>query len=136
MLCILLSCSHLVPSSIYSWSLSHILEHEFFCLSRLGSSGSKEIKWIWVFLSNFWGWFFQLFVVEKNSFFKYCSLLTKKLHKINFKKFFKWILNWLPLTKNCIKEGFWAWTGNVLRSCINIYPWFFQQITEISFISC
>ena len=28
-----------VPSSIYSWSKNHILEHEFFCLGRLGSSG-------------------------------------------------------------------------------------------------
>ena len=26
--------------------ISHILEQEFFCLGRLGSSGSKEKKWI------------------------------------------------------------------------------------------
>ena len=32
------------PSSIYSWSIDHILEHEFFCLGRLGSQGSKEKK--------------------------------------------------------------------------------------------
>ena len=32
------------PSSIYSWSIGHILEHEFFCLGRLGSSGRKEKK--------------------------------------------------------------------------------------------
>ena len=32
------------PSFIYSWSISHILEHEFFCLGRLGSSGSKGKK--------------------------------------------------------------------------------------------
>ena len=32
------------PSSIYSWSIGHILEHEFFCLGHLGSSGSKEKK--------------------------------------------------------------------------------------------
>ena len=31
----------LYPSSIYSWSTGHILEHEFFCLGRLGSQGSK-----------------------------------------------------------------------------------------------
>ena len=31
----------LEPSSIYSWS---ILEHEFFCLGRLGSQGSKGKK--------------------------------------------------------------------------------------------
>ena len=30
------------PSSINSCSLSHILEHEFFCLDHLGSQGSKE----------------------------------------------------------------------------------------------
>ena len=34
------------PSSIYSCSIGHILEHEFFCLGRFGSSGSKEKKWI------------------------------------------------------------------------------------------
>ena len=34
-----------LPSSIYSWSIiGHILEHEFLCLGRLGSSGSKEKK--------------------------------------------------------------------------------------------
>ena len=32
------------PSSIYSWSKGHILEHEFFCLGRLGSSGNKGKK--------------------------------------------------------------------------------------------
>ena len=30
------------PSSIYSWSISHILEHEFFCLGRLGSFSKKK----------------------------------------------------------------------------------------------
>ena len=33
-----------MPSSIYSWSIDHILEHEFFCSGRLGSQGSKEKK--------------------------------------------------------------------------------------------
>ena len=32
------------PSSIYSWSIGHILEHEFFCFGRLGSKGSKGSK--------------------------------------------------------------------------------------------
>ena len=32
------------PSSIYSWSIGHILEPEFFCLGCLGSSGSKKKK--------------------------------------------------------------------------------------------
>ena len=31
--------SRLMPSFIYSWSISHILEHGFFCLGQLGSSG-------------------------------------------------------------------------------------------------
>ena len=52
---------HYRPSSI-----SHILEYEFFCLGRLGRAGNKEKKWIWVFLSNFLGWFFQLFVGKKS----------------------------------------------------------------------
>ena len=47
-----------ITSSIYSWSIGHILEHEFFCLGHLGCAGSKGKKWIWVILSNFWGWFF------------------------------------------------------------------------------
>ena len=32
------------PSFMYSWSISNILEHEFFSVGRLGSSGSKEKK--------------------------------------------------------------------------------------------
>ena len=32
------------PSSIYSWSISHILEHIYFCLDRLGSSGQAGEK--------------------------------------------------------------------------------------------
>ena len=34
------------PSSIYNWSIGHILEHEFFCCGRLGSQGGNEKKWI------------------------------------------------------------------------------------------
>jgi hypothetical protein len=32
------------PSSIYSWSIGHILEHKFFCLGHLGCAGSKGKK--------------------------------------------------------------------------------------------
>ena len=53
-----------IPSSIYSWSIGHILEHEFFCLG-LGCAGSKGKKWIWDFLSNFWGCFFFNFLRAK-----------------------------------------------------------------------
>ena len=37
---------HFSPSSIYSWPISHILEHDFFCLGHLGCAGSKGKKWI------------------------------------------------------------------------------------------
>ena len=43
---ILFLCAGPIPSSIYSWSIDHILEHEFFSLGRLGSQGSKGKKWI------------------------------------------------------------------------------------------
>ena len=77
------------PSSIYSWSIGHILEHEFFCLGRLGSQGSKEKKWIWGILSNFWGWCFQLFVCKKNIIFqRYFSIRIEKLHEMAFIIFF------------------------------------------------
>ena len=49
--------------SIYSWSIGHILEHEFFCLGCLGWAGSKEKKvdlsfsgqLLRVFFPTFWG---------------------------------------------------------------------------------
>ena len=41
------------PNSINSWYKSHILEHEFFCLGHLGSSGQEWRKQNWVFLSKF-----------------------------------------------------------------------------------
>ena len=53
------------------YTVSHILEQEFFCLGclgrlgRLSSQGSNEKKWIWGILSNLWGRFFQLFVGKK-----------------------------------------------------------------------
>ena len=52
---------------------------------------SKEKTWIRVFLSNFGGRFFQLFVVKKKFKFvwKYCSVSTKGFHKEKFKEFFK-----------------------------------------------
>ena len=32
----------LFPSYIYSWSIGHILEHEFFCYGRFGSLARQE----------------------------------------------------------------------------------------------
>ena len=42
--CLGIALHPLDPSSIYSWSIGHILEHEFWCLGRLGSQGSKDKK--------------------------------------------------------------------------------------------
>ena len=42
----LMAYYHSSPSSIYSWSIGHILEYEFFCLDPSGTQGSKEKKWI------------------------------------------------------------------------------------------
>ena len=74
------------PSSIYSWSIGHILEHEFFCLGHLGCAGSKGEKvdlrkseqLLRVFFSTFWG-------QKKNSkFFK--NILATAL-----KSYIKWL---------------------------------------------
>ena len=55
------------PSSIYSWSIDHILEHEFFCLGCLGSQGSKEKKSVFeVFWATFEGGFFNYLWAKKN----------------------------------------------------------------------
>ena len=35
---------HCISLSLYSWSIVHILEHEFFCLGHLGCAGSKGKK--------------------------------------------------------------------------------------------
>ena len=40
------------PSSIYSWSIAHILEHEFFYFGYLGCAGSKGTKSGFVFLGH------------------------------------------------------------------------------------
>ena len=68
------------PSSIYSWSIGHILEHEFFCLGHLGCAGSKAKKvdlrnyeqLFRVVFSTFGGQkkylkFFNMFVLTTNS---------------------------------------------------------------------
>ena len=54
---------HFGPSSIYSWSVSHILKRELFCLGRFGSQGSKGKKVDLSFSEQlFRVFFFQLFV--------------------------------------------------------------------------
>ena len=77
----------LCPSSIHSWSIGHILEHDFFCLGHLGCAGSKEKKWIWGILSNFWGWFFQLFEGKKIFWKNFKNILATAL-----KSYIKWLL--------------------------------------------
>ena len=49
-------------SSIYGWSIGHTLEHEFFCLGRLGSSGSKGkrgFEFFWATFREFFSTFLQ-----------------------------------------------------------------------------
>merc|ERR1712129_693750 len=50
------------PSSIYSWSIGHILEHEFLCLGHLGRSGTKEKKVDLSYSEQLLRVVFQLFV--------------------------------------------------------------------------
>ena len=78
-------------SFVYSWSIGHILEHEFFCLGRLGSHGKKEKK---VDLRNsdqLLRVVFSTFGGQNKHFQKfqnYFRVRTKKLHKIKVKKIF------------------------------------------------
>ena len=70
-------------SFIYSWSISHFLEHEFFCLGRLGSQGSKEKK---VDLRNFEQLFrvvFSTFDGQKKIFFFFFEKV-EKVEKIGY----------------------------------------------------
>ena len=50
------------------------------------AQAARKQKWIWVILSNFWGWFFQLFVgkIFFKSFKQYFSVCIEKLHKMPF----------------------------------------------------
>ena len=70
------------------------------------AQGSKEKKWIWVFLSNFWGWFFQLFVGKKKLqiFFKILQAKNGKISPI-----FHFVL---------VNEG---WIIAIL--CVNLYKY-------------
>ena len=53
------------PSSIYSWSIGHILEHEFFCLGHLGCAGSKGKKVDLSFSEQLLRVFFSTFCGQK-----------------------------------------------------------------------
>ena len=53
-----------VASFIYSWSISHILKHKFFYWAVWTVHGSNE-ETNWVFLSNFWGCFFNIMWAKK-----------------------------------------------------------------------
>ena len=71
--------SHLVlitPVLIYSRSISHILEHEFFCLGRLGSSGQKGKKNGFEFFRETFEGAFQLFVDMEFFFFKFEKIVA------------------------------------------------------------
>ena len=57
------------PSSIYSWSKTTIWNMNSSVWAVWAAQGSQLKKWIWVFLSNFWGVFFSTFCGQKNYFF-------------------------------------------------------------------
>jgi hypothetical protein len=74
------------PSSIYSWSIGHILEHKFFCLGHLGCAGSKGKKSGFEFFwATFEGGFFKFLRTNlKKKILKHFSNRIEKLHKIAF----------------------------------------------------
>ena len=58
-----------LPRSKYSWSINHNLEHEFFCLGRLGSSGQLGNKSGFEFFwATFVGVFFNFLWAKKLNF--------------------------------------------------------------------
>ena len=74
------------PSSIYNWSIGQILEHEFLCLGRLGSQGSKEKKVDLMNSEQLLRVVFSTVYGQKNqNFFK--NILASAL-----KSYIKWIL--------------------------------------------
>ena len=79
----------LSPNTIDSDSISYILKTKFFRLGCLGSYRGKT----WVFLSNFWGWLFQLFVGKFFiNFFKDNIASTMKSWIISDANFFKLLM--------------------------------------------
>ena len=80
----------LSPNTIYSDSISYFLKTKFFRLGCLDSYRGKT----WVFLSNFWGWLFQLFVGRFFCifFFKNTFASTMKSWIISHADFFKLLM--------------------------------------------
>ena len=61
----------------YSWSISHILEHDFFCL---GSSGSKEKKsGFELFWATFEGGFFNFLRAKKKIYICFENIVASAL---------------------------------------------------------
>ena len=71
-----------LPSSIYSWSIGHILEHEFFCLGRLGCAGSKGKKVDLSFSEQLLRVVFSTFYGQKKN---YCSVLYTVQNRLPLK---------------------------------------------------
>ena len=129
-------------STIYSWSIGHILEHEFFCL---GWAGSKEKKWIWVFLCNFWGCFFQLF--EGKKIWSFFFFLENIVHPALYKVFtFFLVILMILLTAEHLRFFIYisvcCWTFE-LSLLLNLwdYPlllnlWIFFTAEPLDFLYC
>ena len=98
-------CTRFRPSSIYSWSIGNILEHEFFCLGRLGSSGSKEKKVDLSYSEQLLRVFFSTFWEQNYNFFK--NILATAL-KSYIKKFLFFYFFFLKKFKIVEKIGYYA----------------------------
>ena len=79
----------LFPSSIYSWSISHILKHEFFCLGRFGSQGSKGKKVDLSFSEQLLRVVFSTFCGQKKN-FNFLNFLATALKSFITLLLFNW----------------------------------------------
>ena len=149
--------------SIYSWSIDHILEHEFFCLGCLGWAGSKEKKvdlsffgrLLRVFFSTFWGQkklnFFEnivesfhiflvilmiLFTAEPLRFFIYISVCcwTFELSLLLNLWDYLLLLNlWIFFTAEPL-DFIYCWTFEII--CLLLNLWIFFTAEPLDFFYC
>ena len=87
-----LLCYRLIHRSVDRWVLGHIYNMKNQLCAGLGSRASTVKKIGGQLWATFEGGFFMFCGAKKNIFFKYCSVRTKKLHKMKVrqpKKIFK-----------------------------------------------
>ena len=72
------------PSSIYSWSTSHILEHEFFCFGRLGNQNSRGTKVDFRFSEQLFKVVFFIFCGQNKCLIKFRTISANYLLPCSF----------------------------------------------------